>query len=121
VQIERPKILIVDDEVSIRTALERWFNIRGFEVDQAADGMEALEKCRANRYDVITMDLEMPRMGGLEAMAALREYLPNVPVVVLTGFTREGDSAKMLGAAKVLTKPLRLGELERHVRELIHA
>lgn len=115
----RPKILIVDDESSIRTALQRWFTIRGFDVDQAADGVEAVDKCQEQCYDIVTMDLEMPRMNGLEAIVALRKFRPEVPIVVLTGYMREGQSAMSYGATKVMTKPVRLVDLETQIRELL--
>ncbi len=117
--MDKPRILIVDDEPSIRVALDRWFSLRGFDVEQAEDGQDALDKCRNHRYDVITMDLEMPRMGGLDAIVAIKKYLPDVPIVVLTGFMRDTENALSCGAAVVLTKPLRLRVLEAQVRELL--
>ena len=115
----KPQLLIVDDEEGIRTALKRWFTLRGFDVEQAADGKEALELCRDHQYDIITMDLEMPRMGGLAAILAIREFQPEVPIVVLTGYVQDSAAAVRQGAAKVLTKPVRLRELETEVRELL--
>lgn len=115
----KPRLLIVDDEHGIRAALDRWFSLRGFEVDQAADGREALECCRKKQYDIITMDLEMPKMGGLEAIPAIRKFQPRVPIVVLTGYVQDGGAALESGAAKVLTKPVRLRELEEELRGLL--
>ncbi len=115
----KPQLLIVDDENGIRAALDRWFTLRGFQVDQAADGEEALDRCRRKQYDIITMDLEMPRMGGLDAILAIRKFQPRVPIVVLTGYVHDGDTALERGAAKVLTKPLRLRELEEELRGLL--
>ena len=115
----KPRILIVDDESGIRAALSRWFKIRGFEVEEAENGLEAIEKCLENDYDVVTMDLEMPGMGGLEAIVVIKESYPALPIVVLTGYVRDSEAALNNGAAKVLTKPLRLKELEEEVRELL--
>jgi two-component system response regulator HydG len=118
-ETSKPRILIVDDEPSIRSALERWFNIRGFVADQAADGMEALEKIQQAPFDIITMDLDMPRMSGIEAIARIREMQPEIPIVVLTGFIRDTAIALNNGATRVLTKPVRLRELEEEVRRLL--
>jgi CheY-like chemotaxis protein len=115
----KPTILIVDDEANIRGALFRWFEIRGFDVAAAADGLEAVSLCAENCYDVITMDLEMPRMGGIEALTAIRKTHPNVPILVVTGYARDAQRALNAGAVKVLTKPLRLSDLEDEVRGVL--
>jgi len=115
----KPAILIVDDEANIRGALFRWFEIRGFDVTSAADGLEAVSLCADNRYDVITMDLEMPRMGGIEALTAIRKTHPDVPILVVTGYARDAQRALNAGAIKVLTKPLRLRDLEDEVRGVL--
>jgi len=113
------RILIVEDEDCIRTALARWFTIRGFDADQARDGIDALEKCARNTYDIITMDLEMPRMGGVQAIPLIKQKHPETPIIVLTGFTEKPDELDATGVAKVLTKPVPLHEIEQTVRELI--
>lgn len=115
--MEKPSILIVDDEENVRTALVRWFSLRGFEVSEAGDGVEALEQLDGGQFDVITMDLEMPRMGGLEALLEIRNRNIEVPILVVTGYPRDAEVALKRGAAKVLHKPLHLHELEREVRE----
>ena len=115
----KPRILIVDDEPSIRSALERWFNIRGFQADQAPDGLQAVSKVRESQFDIVTMDLDMPRMGGIEAISQIRDHQPEIPIVVLTGFIRDTALALNNGATRVLTKPVRLRELEEEVRRLL--
>lgn len=115
----KPAILIVDDEANIRGALHHWFEMRGFEAHSAADGIEAVSLCEAKCFDVITMDLEMPRMGGLEALIEIRKVHPAVPVLIVTGFARDAQRALNAGAAKVLTKPLRLRDLEEEVRGVL--
>ncbi len=111
-----PSILIVDDEANIRAALERWFQMRGFEVHTAEDGLEAVSMCSDRRYDVITMDLEMPRMGGVEAVLAIRRSDPNVPILIVTGLPKDAEQALSGGATKILLKPFRLSDLEEEVR-----
>ncbi len=114
-----PRILIVDDEASIRLALQRWFNVRGFVADEAASGEEAVVQCAENEYDVITMDLDMPGLGGEEAIAQIKKLHAKVPIVVLTGYPRNAAAALSNGAAKILTKPIRLKDLESEVREVM--
>ena len=119
--VDKPRILVVDDEEQVRKALERWFQICGFEVDMADDGDVAVEKCAATKYDVITMDLEMPHMNGVNAIAAIRSRCPNLPNVALTGYPADSDKARNCGAAKILTKPVRLHELQAEVCEALDA
>ena len=115
----KPRILVVDDEENIRFALNRWFEMSGFEVDTAEDGAVAVEKCRINQYDVITMDLMMPRMNGSTAISAIRELDPNIPILVLSGFPDRVNVTTASGATKIVTKPMLLSELEQEVRQLL--
>lgn len=112
-------ILIVDDEPGIRAALQNWFRAKGYRVDTASDGLEAIQRCRETVYDLVTMDLEMPRMGGLEAMPAILQIQPSLPIVVLTGFVRNEAQALSAGAVRVLGKPLRLSHLEEEIRGIL--
>lgn len=114
------RILIVDDELHIRRALQQWFEMSGFDVDTAEDGKAAVAKCAENHYDIITMDLEMPRMKGHEALEAIQELQPDTPAIVVTGYS-ECLKKKPPAAVKVLSKPLSLAELEREVREVLEA
>ncbi len=114
-----PSILIVDDEASVRLALVRWFGIRGFDVSQAADGQEAVEAVEQQSFDIVLMDLEMPRLHGLEAMVRMRAHSPHLPIIVLSGYARDKAKAWDRGAALVLSKPIRLAVLEQHVRQVL--
>lgn len=112
----RPRILIVDDEERVRIALVRWFEMRGFDTDLAKDRVEAVERCTDNDYHTVTMDLEMPRMGGVEAVGLIKEKRPSLPILILTGYSGEAVNPHIAGVAKVLAKPIRLRELEDEVR-----
>lgn len=118
---DKPRILIVDDEENIRYALRRWFEVCGFEVDLAEDGLAAVQKCAINDYAVITMDLEMPRMNGSEAIPEIKLYHPDVPIIVFTGYSDSSEDAALSGATTILSKPLSLRKLEEEVRRLIAA
>ena len=115
------RVLVVDDEAGIRDAMARWLSIRGFDVTKAEDGQDAIEKCRTHAFDIITMDLEMPRLGGAEAISIIHTLCPGVPVLVLTAFPLEGEDLLETGAVKILTKPLRLLDLEMEIRNLLPA
>ncbi len=113
--IEKPRILIVDDEKVVRDAFNEWFSMRGFHTDVAGDGVEAVEKCSANRYDVVTMDLQMPRMTGTEAIRILKRERPNLPIIVVTGFLHQSEESALGSVAKVLVKPVSLRTIEDEV------
>lgn len=113
------RILIVDDEENIRFALKRWFEWNGYDVDVAEDGDVAVEKCRQGSYDVVTLDIEMPRMNGKHALKAIRQFRPDIKVIVLTGYSEELVDPALQDASKIMIKPVSLTVLEKEVRQLI--
>ncbi len=114
-------ILVVDDEPSIRGAIAQWFTLRGYFVETAADGQVAVDMCKERRYDVVTMDLEMPRLSGRDAIPVIRGIAPETPILIVTGFPQTGEDLMEAGVVKVITKPLRLQDLEREVRGMLEA
>ncbi len=119
--MEKPRVIVVDDEENIRFALKRWFEANGFDVDLAEDGAVAMEKCAEQEYDVMTLDLEMPRMNGRDTIAAMQRLRPELPIIVLTGYFDKSLDQSLQGVAKVLVKPLSLHVLEAEVRKVIGA
>jgi CheY-like chemotaxis protein len=115
----KQRLLIVDDEENVRNALQRWFELAGYEVELAEDGVIAVEKATESEYDAITMDLQMPRMNGTEAIKHIKKARPNVPIIILTGYHAQPQLVVESGAVKVLAKPVSLRELESAVREAI--
>ena len=120
-QHARPKLLVVDDEDYIRDALSKFLVLRGFDVDQACDGIEAVQKCSEYDYDLVTMDLEMPRLGGREAIERIRRVHRTLPIVVLTGFTQLLDGQPFPDISGLLTKPVSLWKIEAEIRKHIPA
>ncbi|HIJ66188.1 MAG TPA: response regulator [Candidatus Hydrogenedentes bacterium] len=116
-----PRILIVDDEEPIRRAVGRWLAVCGFDVDTADDGDVAVAMCREKTYDAVTLDLEMPRMNGIDAMTAIKKSHPNLPIIVLTGLPNSFDETLLSHAARILTKPIRLRDLETEIRQILAA
>lgn len=117
----KPRILFVDDEAPIRNAFLRWFSMHGFAAEGAQDGLEAVEKCDGGCYDVIAMDIDMPRMNGLDATAAIRARWPGAVVLAISGSPHDPALLLERGAAKVLSKPVSPSDLEREVRALLPA
>lgn len=107
------RILIVDDEEWVRDVFRDFCNLtNAFEIDMAESGTQAVEMAGKNTYDLITMDLIMPEVSGLEALRAIKEASPRVPVMVITGNATDKviNEAGILGACKVMYKPVVLEE-----------
>ncbi len=114
------KILVVDDEKVLVKGIT--FNLKneGYEVDGVYDGESAVALARAGGYDLIILDLMLPKMDGLEACRQIREF-SSVPIIMLTA--RDGDHEKVLGfeygADDYLTKPFNILELKSRIRAVL--
>ena len=115
------KILIVDDESSIRRALHSTLHGMGFEVDQASTGEEALDLVRASEYDVVLLDINMPGIGGVRACREIRRSLPRLGILMLTVRDSEDDKVAALdaGADDYITKPFHIRELAARIRAAV--
>ena len=100
------KILIVDDEEMIRAVLREYIEFEGGEADEACDGMEAVKMCRENNYDVILMDVMMPRLDGFSAVKEIRKF-KQTPVIMLSARGEEYDKlfGFEIGSGDYVTKP----------------
>ena len=116
-------VLIVDDEPMARTLLRLMLVRAGFNVFEAEDGFDALEKVRKNQPDVVLLDVMMPGMDGFAVCEALRNEASTatLPIVMLSAKTDLESMNKGLrvGATKYLTKPISPEELTQHVREVL--
>ena len=104
-------ILIVDDEKWVREVFRDFCGLTdAFDVHIARDGREAIEKAGEMTYDLITLDLIMPEMSGLEALTEIKKVSPRVPVMVITGNATDKlvREAGVMGACRVMYKPVRL-------------
>ena len=114
------KILVVDDEKVLVKGI--CFNLRseGYEVDVGYDGAQAVELARNNDYDLIILDLMMPKIDGLQACVKIREF-SNVPIIMLTARSEDADKIIGLesGADDYITKPFNILELKARIRALI--
>jgi len=116
-----PKILVVDDDAGVRQAVGRALSFEGYEVEQAADGEEALAQVEQSTPDALVLDLVMPGTGGLEVCRALRAAGNDVAVLVLTARHELSDRVAGLdaGADDYLVKPFALEELLARLRALV--
>jgi len=100
------KVLIVDDEEMIRNVLKEYIEFEGNEADEAEDGMAAVKKCRENDYDIILMDVMMPRLDGFSAVKEIKKF-KNIPVIMLSAREEEYDKlfGFEIGVDDYVTKP----------------
>jgi len=115
------RILVVDDEDSIREYLSMMLEREGYEVESSADGKKAAKLCRQQEFDVIVTDIQLPGMSGIELLSALREGDPTVPVIIVTGHASQESAieALNLGAFYYLLKPVSNEELKQVVRNAL--
>jgi DNA-binding response OmpR family regulator len=115
------QILIVEDEGKIANFLRRGLSEEGYAVDIARDGEEALTKAEINEYDLIILDLMLPKVDGIEACRRIRNNNTSLPILILTAKDAIGDKIKGLdaGADDYVTKPFSFSELSARVRALI--
>ena len=106
----RPRILVVDDEASIRDLLAKTLALAEYDVDLAPDGRSALERLRVIPYDLLITDLKMPGVDGLTVIREARRLKPDIPVIIITGFSTEASAIEAinLGVSGYLTKPFRV-------------
>jgi len=110
----RMRVLVVDDEPSIRELLTRTLEQAEYDVDTAADATAALDRMRAfAQYDLMIADLKMPGMDGLSLIRQVKELNSVMPVIIITGFSSESTAidAVNLGVAGYLTKPFRVPQV----------
>lgn len=100
-------ILVVDDERNIRNNLRSLLEAEGYKVDVAGNGDDGLQHVKEGRYDIVFVDIQMPKMDGLELLRYLRGIRPKMPVIMLTayGTAKRAVEAMKLGAVDFLEKP----------------
>ena len=114
------KVLVVDDEKLIVKGIRFSLEQDGFEVYSAYDGEEALEMIRANDYDIVLLDLMLPKMNGLQVCQQVREF-SNVPIIMLTAKGEDMDKIMGLeyGADDYITKPFNILEVKARIKAII--
>lgn len=115
------RILVVEDDARIAKTIRRGLEAEGFAVDNALDGEVGLWLATENTYDVIVLDIMMPKVNGFEVCARLRQAGDWTPILMLTGKTGELDEAEALdtGADDYLTKPFSYVVLLARLRALL--
>lgn len=115
----KKRILIVDDDASIRRSLKKLLTKADYDISVAADGFEAVERFRAKPVDLLLLDLNMPGKDGWAASENITRTNPFVPTVIMTGLPDQFDIAKAAGAGALLEKPFNPEELLSVIEEML--
>jgi len=111
--VSKGQILVVDDELGIRTLLSEVLNIAGFQVTMAADGLDALNLIRKNKFDLILLDVNLPKVDGFAILEKIRASAPTQPIIMISARTEKDDVTHglRLGADDYIRKPFSVEEL----------
>jgi len=114
-------ILIVDDDPELRANLKAILQDEGYTTEEAASGIEAIEKASSEQFTIILLDLMMPGMDGIETLAEIRRISPKTKVIMITAFATVENAVNAIkkGASDYITKPFRIEELLAIIRRAI--
>lgn len=115
------RVLIVDDEALIRWSLTQTLEDRGFAVEQASNGSDALKRAAADgSFDVVLLDFRLPDSDDLSLLARIRQLLPRAAVILMTAYSTPevAQGALDLGAVTVMSKPFEMSDIARLVVQL---
>ena len=110
---KQPHILIVDDEDDLRLLLHESLEGHGYHISSASDGEEAIELLKRERFDLTLLDIQMPKVNGLQVLKYIREHSPHTRAVMLTGYAdlSHAMEAKEHGAVEFIGKPYKLNDI----------
>ncbi len=117
------KVLLVDDEASLVEAMRRILVLEGYEVRTAVSGKEAIKACQGESFDIVFLDVNMPDLNGLETYKRLREIVPGIPVVMITGYGRSLkpliEEAIQIGVKGCIDKPFKIGQVIESIKTYV--
>jgi len=115
------RVLLVDDEPSIRRALRTPLNEMGFSTTEASRGEEAIQLLQSQNFDIVLLDVNMPGIGGMKTLARLRSMAPRLPILMLTVVDGEEEKVAALesGADDYITKPFSIREVIARMRSAV--
>ncbi|MBB3809114.1 response regulator [Pseudochelatococcus contaminans] len=116
------RILLVDDEASVRSFLKRGLELDGHQVETAGDGAEGLEVLTAEdgAFDLLLTDVRMPLLDGIALSHAVQARWPDLVILIMTGFSDQHERAQSLNnLAGILLKPFSLGDLRQQVARIV--
>ncbi len=116
------KILVVDDDAIVIKSCRRILEAEGFEVTTVPSADEALERIKVYDFDLVLMDVKMPKHDGIFLMREIKKNWPDIPIIVMSGYPTPETIADVLklGAAQFIPKPFKPDEFMKSIRQVIH-
>jgi DNA-binding NtrC family response regulator len=116
---EQARILVIDDDSTVRESHETALKANGYEVDVAENGKEAIAKSKARLYNLALVDLRLPDMDGIELLTAMREAVPKMVKIIITGYPSMENAIEAVnrGADAYIVKPYTMEDLLRKIKE----
>jgi len=114
-------ILIVDDEITIRESLSKWFELDGYYTDSAEDAYTALTKLKERSWDIILIDIRMPGIDGFELQKRIKNFDKDILTIIITGFSSVPKIMQAMqdGAFDYIVKPIDPEEIRQIVRNAV--
>ncbi len=116
-------ILVVDDEENAREGLSKILSKEGYRVETAANGKEAIDTLKRQRYELVITDMRMPLMDGFEVLREIKKMDENIGVIMITAYGEVESylEAMNMGAFEYINKPVRVNELKRVISKVLEA
>jgi DNA-binding response OmpR family regulator len=116
---EHARILVIDDDATVRKSHEAVLKQNGYQVDVAQNGKEAIAKSKESLYNLALVDLRLPDMDGIELLTAMREAVPKMVKIIITGYPSQENAIEAVnrGADGYMVKPYTMQDLLRKIRE----
>jgi len=113
-------VLIIDDDPEVLSMITRYLRHAGYGVITACDGIEGLRRLDEGGYDLVITDIVIPYVSGVGVVSVLKKNRPEIPVIAITGYGKEPESAAIeKDADMVLSKPVKMARLREHVEQLL--
>jgi two-component system response regulator (stage 0 sporulation protein F) len=121
--VQTASILVVDDEENAREGLSKILSKEGYKVETAANGKEAIDSLKRQRYDLVITDMRMPLMDGFEVLREIKKMDENIGVIMITAYGEVESylEAMNMGAFEYINKPVRVNELKRVIAKVLEA
>jgi DNA-binding NtrC family response regulator len=119
---DKSRVLVVDDEDTLRTVLSQELKGEGYDVETAADGQLAIDTLKEKQFDLVLLDIKMPNVSGFEVLKYIKQDHPSLKVIMLTGFAdlKNAIESKKLGAEDFVSKPYDLVDLLTTIERVLN-
>ncbi len=119
--INMKKIFIVDDDIELRSNLSEILRAKGYHTDEASSGKEAIDKATSKDFDIVLLDLMMPKRSGMDVLTELRKIKPKTKVIMITAFATIDNAVEAIkkGASDYISKPFKIEELDVTIRRAL--